>query len=131
MVSLGCLSGHARAADQMEIMESQIRAMQSQLAVMKKEHNEEVKRARAVLAHQREEAENNPYSQRAGYINPNARGGQTSWNVSTPLLAPPRTASTPYGEITGTPPGTLQLVWPFASRSNSGGWHPNYAWRVC
>ncbi|WKE47192.1 OprO/OprP family phosphate-selective porin [Gluconobacter oxydans] len=68
LVSLLPLCGHARAADQMQIMERQIQAMQAQLTSMKKEHAEEVKRARAVLARQREEAENTPYAQRGRYI---------------------------------------------------------------
>ncbi|MFT8951198.1 MAG: porin [Gluconobacter sp.] len=68
LMSFGTFVGHAHAADQMEIMERQIHAMQAQLNALKKEHNDEIKRARAVLARRREEAENNPYSQRSRYI---------------------------------------------------------------
>ncbi|MFT8991195.1 MAG: porin [Gluconobacter albidus] len=87
LVSLLPLCGHALAADQMQIMERQIQAMQAQLTSMKKEHAEEVKRARAVLAHQREEAENNPYAQRGRYI------GQ------------PRTAAQPLISVRPAKPG--------------------------
>lgn len=68
LMSLGIFAGQAHAADQMEIMERQIHAMQAQLNALKKEHNDEIKRAKAVLARQREEAENNPYGQRSSYI---------------------------------------------------------------
>ncbi|WP_249110436.1 hypothetical protein [Neokomagataea anthophila] len=106
---LGGLTPRAHAADQMEVMERQIRAMQAQLSSMKKEHAEEVKRARAVLAHQREDAENNPYGTRSTMIGQNGKG---SWAVAQPTLAPARTAGTPYGEITGTPAAHSSLYGP-------------------
>ncbi|MBS0983021.1 OprO/OprP family phosphate-selective porin [Gluconobacter cerinus] len=73
LMSLGIFAGQAHAADQMEIMERQIHAMQAQLNALKKEHNDEIKRAKAVLARQREEAENNPYGQRSSYIGSHQR----------------------------------------------------------
>lgn len=114
LVSLLPLCGHARAADQMQIMERQIQAMQAQLNSMKKEHAAEVKRARAVLAHQREEAENNPYGQRSKMIGRPQSDSKihTGGITIASMLAPPQTASTPYGQITGTPPAHSSLYGP-------------------
>ncbi|QDH16824.1 hypothetical protein [Swingsia samuiensis] len=115
LISAGIPFAQAHGADQMEIMERQIRAMQAQLNAMKKEHAAEVKKARAIIARQREEAENNPYATRRTYLGPAshfATGGQGSWTVNQPMLAPPRTASTPYGEVTGTPPAHSSLYGP-------------------
>lgn len=60
----------AFSADRLEIMERQIRAMQAEVQKLKKERNEEIRQARAVLAHQREETEANPYRQRAAFLPP-------------------------------------------------------------
>jgi len=68
---LSCLpEKEASAADRLEIMERQIRAMQAEVQELKKERAAEHKRTSALLARQREETEANPYRQRAGYLPP-------------------------------------------------------------
>ncbi len=54
--------------DQMAVMEKQIRAMQSQLSTMRKEHDREMKRVHEQLAHQRQDEEANPYGKRDAYV---------------------------------------------------------------
>jgi len=66
---LSCfLEKKASAADRLEIMEQQIRAMQAEVQELKKERAAEHQRVRAILARQREKTEANPYRQRAGYL---------------------------------------------------------------
>lgn len=68
---LSCLpEKEASAADRLELMERQIRAMQAEVQELKKERAAEHKRTSALLARQREETEANPYRQRAGYLPP-------------------------------------------------------------
>jgi len=112
----GAGQAHASSTSEMAIMEKQIRAMQAQLVQMHREHDAEVKQARAVLAKQREEAENNPYAVRKGYagqpggmVGMRGQGGpMSSYAPDAPLLAP-TAASTPYASITGTPHSATNL----------------------
>lgn len=89
LVSAIGLAAPARAADQLEIMERQIKEMQAQLATLKREHAAEVKRTSAILQRQREEAENNPYGQRQRYIGPAGQGrpGGAAYPYGTPFIS--------------------------------------------
>ncbi|UMM09418.1 OprO/OprP family phosphate-selective porin [Gluconobacter frateurii] len=66
----GLLETDAFAADRLELMEKQIRAMQAEVQELKKERAAERKRISVALAKQREETETNPYQQRTGYLPP-------------------------------------------------------------
>lgn len=109
---------HAASLDQMSLMEKQIKAMQSQLADMKREHQREMKRIHDQLAQQRQSEENDPYGTRNGYRGApahgsgNAAAGAGFATASAPgpnsnVLLPPVNAATPYGQLTGTPTGRV------------------------
>lgn len=94
-------------ADQISEMEQQIKAMQAQLKKMRKEHDTEIKRIHHELASQRQAQERNPYGHTMGggtAVPPGMAAGMMTANAPSqaPLL-PPMTASTPYGQLTGTP----------------------------
>lgn len=122
------ISHHAHAAgsaDAISTMEKQIHAMQAQLATMKKHQAAENKRIRAELRAQRELIEADPYAPRArltrsSLSTPSILASPTSgssssvdsFGIDSALLSPPRTASTPYGELTATPPAHPDLFSP-------------------
>ncbi|WP_367159286.1 hypothetical protein ABUE34_08205 [Kozakia baliensis] len=107
----------AASMDQMAIMEKQIRAMQSQLSTMRKEHDREMKRVHEQLAQQRKAQEQDPYAYRRAVTGnaQNNTAAQSSgglrlagFQVGTSLPSTQQTsasayASTPYGQLTGTP----------------------------
>lgn len=116
----------ASTADAISAMEKQIHAMQQQLSDMKKKQAAENRRISAELARQRMLIEADPYSIRARLMN-NGPGMAISESghigkspvyrdlfgvQDTALLAPSRTALTPYGEITATPPAHPDLYGP-------------------
>lgn len=119
-------SAHAAEAnDPISMMEKQIHALQTQLNAMKQKQAAEARRVRTELAHQRELIEANPYAARSHLLGPSSRLASTI--ATAPLtsqsndpfgfgynqpLAPARTASTPYGELTAIPPAHPDLYTP-------------------
>ncbi|MXV45241.1 hypothetical protein GS501_09370 [Saccharibacter sp. 17.LH.SD] len=110
----------AGSADAISIMEKQIHKMQSQLALMKRQQAAENQRIRAELKRQREMIEADPYTPRAHLLDTSyspmrrsADGFATDFGTNiTNIIAPARTASTPYGELTATPPAHPDLYGP-------------------
>ncbi len=118
-------SAHAAGSDDaITLMERQIHAMQAQLEVMKQKQAAENRRVRAELARQRELIEADPYASRARVLGQSTAGGygvsslpKTGTNddvfgLGNTILAPARTASTPYGELTAIPPAHPDLYSP-------------------
>lgn len=122
------ISSNAHAAssgDAISAMEKQIHAMQSQLIAMKQHQAAENQRIRAELKAQRELIEADPYGPRARLTGNSlstpsllatSHSGSSravdSFGVDTSMLAPSRTASTPYGELNATPPAHPDLYGP-------------------
>lgn len=111
-------------ADDLAVMEHQIKAMQAQLAVMRKEHDREIKRIHDQLAQQRITEERDPYSARNAYrtngsvatpsmLPPNNPGMATAWGGynNSNVLLPASSANTPYGRLTGTPQGHVESLY--------------------
>lgn len=115
--------GRADGFQKLEQMERQIHAMQRQLEVLRAEHHAERIRQRRQLAQFRREIEGDPHSlcppvrvrgRATGASQPDAMVSASYPDLNNrTILLPPMDASTPYGQLTGTPSGrTLSLASP-------------------